>query len=38
MPDEKPPPNYNPFPPGQSRRSMVIELEVKIWAKCSAAP
>lgn len=29
MPDEKPPPNYNPFPPGQSSRSMVIELDVE---------
>ena len=26
---ERPEPNYNPFPPGQSERSMVIEVEVE---------
>ena len=26
---ERPVPNYNPFPPGESSRSMVIELDVE---------
>ena len=26
---QRPEPNYNPFPPGESRRSMVVELDVE---------
>ena len=30
---EKPQPNYDPFPPGQSSSSMVIELDVEDWGQ-----
>ena len=26
---ERPQPNYNPFPPGESRRSTVVEVDVE---------